>query len=61
MRGMRECSANVIPPTLFKKFKKGSFYCPFFLHFLDTSFYKPLNSSVTIRHEANEAKKNITN
>jgi len=53
------CECN--PPTLFKKFKKGSFYCPFFLHFLDTSFYKPLNSSVTIRHEANEAKKNITN
>ena len=23
-------NANVIP-TLFKKFKKGSFYCPFFL------------------------------
>ena len=30
MRGMRECSANVIPIVLKQKFKKGSFYCPFF-------------------------------
>ena len=31
MRPVCECSANVIPIFLKQKFKKGRFYCPFFL------------------------------
>ena len=52
---------NVIVLTQIK-IQKGQFLLPFFFtFFLDTSSYKPLNSSVTIRYEAYEAKKNITN
>ena len=31
MRYVSKCSPNVIPIILKQKFKKGSFYCPFFL------------------------------